>query len=91
MQTELKKTNDKFFINHHSNIFTVKLAWDIGQPFVCGTLEEVVKYALQPNNGIEYFARINQNGIKKVSKRDLKAMLSHAPLTKLGEELFKKY
>lgn len=82
---------DNFFINQSDRIFTVRLMWSIAQPFVCGTLEEVVKYALQPNNGIEYFAEITGQKFKKVSKKDLKAMLSHAPLNKLGEELFKKY
>jgi hypothetical protein len=83
--------NDKIFINKSNRIFTVRLMWDIGQPFVCGTLEEVVKYAIQPNNGIEYFAELTGNKFKRVSKKDLKAMLSHSSLTKLGEELFKKY
>lgn len=81
----------KFFINHSDRIFTVKLMWDISQPFVCGTLEEVVKYAIKPNNGIEYFAEITNGKFKKVSKKELKAMLSHKPLVELGEILFKKY
>lgn len=85
------KAETNFFLNTHSRIFTVKLMWDIAQPFVCGTLEEVVKYALLPNNGIEYFAEITGGKIKKVAKKELKAMLSHAPLTELCEQLFKKY
>lgn len=83
--------NDKMFINQSNRVFTVRLMWDIGQPFVCGTLEEVVKYALEPNNGIEYFAEITNCKFKKVSKKDLKAMLSHEPNVELGKRLFAKY
>ena len=80
-----------FFLNSNDRIFTVRLMWGIAQPFVCGTLEEVVKYALQTNNGIEYFAELTNGKFKKLSKKDLKAMLSHAPLVELGEQLFKKF
>lgn len=82
----------QFFINDHDRIFTVKLAWDIAQPFVCGKLQHVVEYALQPNNGIEYFAEITNGKFSKVSKKQLKNMLSHGDiLPKLSEQLFKKY
>jgi hypothetical protein len=84
-------TNQTFFINQMSQIFTVKLAWNIGQPFACGTLEEVVKYALQPNNGIEGFYEITNNSIKKVSKKQIKYLLECQQLTDLSEQLFKKY
>jgi hypothetical protein len=80
-----------FFINDYDRIFTVRLMWNISQPFVCGTLEDVVKYALKPNNGIEYFAELTNGKFNKVSKKDLKAMLSNAPLTELSKELFNKY
>ena len=80
-----------FFLNSNDRIFTVRLMWGIAQPFVCGTLEEVVKYALQTNNGIEYFAELTNGKFKKLSKKDLKVMLSHAPLVELGEQLFKKF
>ena len=83
---------DKFFTNDYSRIFTVKLAWHISQPFVCGEIEDVVKYALQPNNGIEYFAEITHSSIKKVSKKDLKALLSrNVELQELSKQLFSKY
>lgn len=82
---------NNFFINHTDRIFTVRLAWDIDQPFVCGSLQNVVEYAIQPNNGIEYFAEISNFKFRKVSKKELKAMLSHGPLTELGNQLFKKY
>jgi hypothetical protein len=84
-------TRNTFFINDYDRIFTVKLLWDIRQPFVCGDLKSVVEYALKLNNGIEYFAEITGGKFKKVSKKELKAMLSHKPLTELGEQLFKKY
>ena len=80
-----------FFINDYNRIFTVKLAWNIGQPFVCGALKEVVEYALKPNNGIEYFAEITNSIIKKVSKKDLKSMLEAQQLKELSTELFSKY
>lgn len=82
---------NEIFINDYDRIFTVRLMWNISQPFVCGTLKEVVKYALQPNNGIEYFAEITNGKFKKVSKANLKAMLSYEPLTEMSKELFKKY
>ena len=80
-----------FFINTHSNIYTVHLLWNIGQPFVCGTLEEVVKYALKPNNGIDYFALISNYKIEKVSKKDLKNMLICQGYENLSKELFSKF
>lgn len=81
-----------FFINDYDRIFTVKLAWNIGQPFVCGKLQNVIEYALKPNNGIEYFAEITNGKISKVSKKQLKAMLSHGDiLPELSKQLFKKY
>ncbi len=80
------------FINETHRIFTVRLSWDIGQPFVCGTLTEVVKYALTAKNGIDYFAEISNMKFKKVSKKQLKTMLSHgAENIELSKELFKKY
>lgn len=69
-------------------VFTVRGAWDIGQPFVCGNLYEVIEYALTLENGIDYFAEISNTGFKKLSKKALKNMLSY---NKTGEELFKKY
>jgi hypothetical protein len=86
------ETQNTFFSNSYDRIFTVRLMWSIGQPFVCGTIEEIVKYALKPNNGIEYFAEITNGSFKKVSKKDIKALLSRTPeLTELSKELFKKY
>ena len=90
MNTTNAKRND-FFINDYDRIFTVKLAWNIGQPFVCGTLKKVVEYAIEPNNRIEYFAELT-NGGKKVSKKELKALLSHTTeLAELSKKLFSKY
>lgn len=87
-----RETRQEFFINDYDAIYTVKLAWNINQPFVCGTLEKVVEYALKPNNGIEYFAEISGYKLKKISKKQLKSMLSHGEfLPKLAEQLFKKY
>jgi hypothetical protein len=81
-----------FFLNRNSRVFTVRLMWDIAQPFVCGTLPEVVKYALQPNNGIEGFYEITGRKIRKVSKEELKKLLSQsAEKTELREQLFKKF
>lgn len=83
---------DKFFLNDYSRVFTVKLAWHIAQPFVCGELKEIVEYALKPNNGIEYFAEVTNAGFKKVSKKDLKALLSrNEDLQALSKQLFAKY
>lgn len=83
---------DKFFLNDYSKIFTVKLAWQIAQPFVCGELKEVIEYALKPNNGIEYFAEVTNSGFKKVSKKELREMLSYKEdLQALSQQLFAKY
>ena len=79
------------YINDYNRIFSVRLAWNIKQPFVCGTLEQVVEYALEPNNGIEYFCEITNGKIKKVSKKDLKVMLNAQGFENLSIELFKKY
>ena len=76
----------------YHRVFTVRGAWDIGQPFVCGQLEEVVEYALTLENGIDYFAEISNTGFKKLSKKTLKNMLSYSNRTgELAEKLFKKY
>lgn len=80
------------YINNYNRIFSVRLMWDIGQPFVCGTLEQVVKYALQPNNGIEYFCEIDtHHKVRKVPKKELKEMLLAQGLKDMSIELFKKY
>jgi len=84
-------TNNTFFENKSSCIYTVRLLWNIGQPFVCGTLEEIVKYALKPNNGIDFFAEIHNYKIKKVSKKELKNMLICQGFESLSKELFSKY
>ena len=54
-----------------NRVFTVRGSWDIGQPFVCGKLEEVIEYALTLENGIEYFAEISNLGFKKISKKTM--------------------
>lgn len=82
---------DTFFKNEFDRIFTVKLLWNIGQPFVCGTLKSIVEYALKPNNGIESFYEITNNSMKRVSKKDLKTLLENAGLTELSKKLFLKY
>lgn len=80
------------YIQDYNRVFTVRGAWDIGQPFVCGSLEEVIEYALTLENGIEYFAEINNVGFKKIPKKQLKVMLSYRESNKeLSEKLFKKY
>lgn len=80
------------YINDYNRIFSVRLLWNIGQPFVCGTLKQIVEYALKPNNGIEYFCEIDTyHKVKKVSKKQLKEMLLAQGLEDLSVELFKKY
>ena len=93
MQSTENNTRNTFFINDYDRIFTVRLAWNISQPFVCGTLTDVVKYALTAKNGIEYFAEIeNQSKIKKLSKKLLRDMLSHGEEKQaLSIELFKRF
>jgi benzoyl-CoA reductase/2-hydroxyglutaryl-CoA dehydratase subunit BcrC/BadD/HgdB len=84
------QNRQNFFINKYDRIFTVKLAFDISQPFVCGDLKSVVKYALKSKNGIEYFTELT--GGKKISKKDLKEMLSKTEeLQQLSIKLFKIY
>ena len=86
------ETRQNFFSNSYDRIFTVKLAWNIRQPFVCGDLKSIVEYALNPNNGIEYFAEITDGKIKKVSRKDLKTWLSrNEELNTLSLQLFKKF
>lgn len=82
-------TQNDFFQNNYDRIFSVVLLWDIGQPFVCGTLEKVVEYALKPNNGISHFIELT-NGYKKVSKKDLKAMLERQN-KEMSIELFSRF
>lgn len=82
-------SRDTFFQNTYDRVFTVRLLWNIGQPLVCGTLEEVVKYALKPNNGIEGFYEIEGNKMRKVSKKEMKEFTIISE--DLKTELFKKY
>lgn len=86
------ESKQTFFQNDYNTIYSVHLLWSIGQPLVFGTLQEVVKYALKPNNGIDYFCEITPlHKVKKVSKKDLKNMLESQGLKNLSDELFKKY
>ena len=66
-----------FFINDSDRIFTVRLMWSIGQPWVCGTIDKVVEYALEPNNGIEGIYEILGKEIYKISKKDLYEILGY--------------
>jgi len=75
----------------NSTVYTVRLLWDVGQPFVCGSLEEVVKYSLKENNGIDYFAEITNLGFKKLSKKYLKTILGVRGLNELSKSLFSIY
>lgn len=89
--------NQIFFKNENDRLFTVVLKWHTRQPFVCGTLPEIVKYALDKGErGIEAFFEITYGQstpkLSKVSKANLKAMLSHGPeKIELSVQLFKKY
>ena len=86
-----------FFSNQNDRLFTVVLKWSLRQPFVCGTLPEIVKFALEKGErGIEAFYEIHYGSacpkLKKVSKKDLKSMLSHeAENVELSVQLFKRY
>jgi len=86
-----------FFSNQNDRLFTVVLKWSLRQPFVCGTLPEVVKYALEHGErGIEAFYEITYGSacpkLTKVSKKNLQAMLSHGGKdVELSEQLFKRY
>lgn len=83
--------NDKLFINHYNRIFMVRFLWITSQPTVIGELEEIVSYALETkNNGIESFYEIEGSKIRKVSKNELKEMLSYKYID-LMERLFKVY
>ena len=89
--------NQKFFSNENDRLFTVVLKWSLRQPFVCGTLPEIVKYAIDKGErGIEAFYEITYGQsapkLSKVSKANLKAMLSHNDKNiEISEQLFKKY
>lgn len=76
-----------FFKNEYDRIFTVKLLSKPLQPFVCGTIEEVVKYALTHEKGIGGFYELTRYKATKVSKKDLREIL----LPDLAEQLFKIY
>lgn len=81
---------DKLFINDYDRVFMVRFMWNIGQPIVIGTLQEVVKYALNTsNNGIKGFYEIEGDRLNKVSKRELREMLSFD--NTLSVNLFKVY
>lgn len=83
--------DSKFFLNKHDRIFTVRLLWSIGQPIVFGTLEEIIKYALKPNNGIEGFYEVEGKKMCKVSKKELKEFMCNKDLKPLLEQLFTIY
>jgi hypothetical protein len=87
--------NQIFFSNENDRLFTVVLKWSLRQPFVVGTLPEVVQYALDKGErGIEAFYEITYGSycpkLSKVSKVNLKSMLSHKD-AELGVQLFSKY
>lgn len=71
-------------------LFTVKLRWATSFPFVVGTLEEVVKYALTHNRGIDGFYEIVGLKFRKLSKKEIKSILSHGN-GELSDKLFKVY
>ena len=71
-------------------LFTVKLRQAIGSPFVVGTLEEVVKYALTHDRGIDGFYEIEGLKFRKLSKKEIKSILSHGN-SELSDKLFKVY
>lgn len=86
---EKENKRDTLFTNSYDRVFSVRLQWNISQPFVCGQLQHVVEYALQPNNGIEAFYELTDCKLKKVSKKELKRLLVNLP--ELSNALFKKY
>lgn len=88
----MNTNKQEFFINNYDRIFTVRLLWSTKQPIVFGTLKEIIKYALQPNNGIEGFYEVEGKKLRKVSKKELKEIGNYdEELEQLKEELFKKY
>lgn len=88
----MNTNRQEFFINNYDRIFTVRLLWSIGQPIVFGTIKEIIKYSLQPNNGIEGFYEVEGKRLRKVSKKELKEIGHYdKELQQLKEELFKKY
>lgn len=83
-------TNDKFFKNEGSRIFSVRFMWHIGQPFVCGTLKEILDYAIQEQKEIEYFVELDTRYTKgrKVSKKELREILDASGLSEYKEKLY---
>ena len=77
------------YINNYNRVFSVRFLWDISQPFVCGTLEEIVEYAIKNSEKqIDYFYEISYHKIRKVTKKELKnSYLDDS----LKSELFKRY
>lgn len=82
--------NTRIYKNNYSRIFAVKLLFSTSQPFVCGELKDVVKYALDFPTGIDYFVEINTDNFKprKVSKKEIKEMLNMLAEIELCKKLF---
>lgn len=81
-----------FFLNKYHRVFTVKFMYDLTQPFICGTFEEILKHATtREHNGIEGFFELTGYKVRKVSKKELKTMIAAQRLYELGEKLFKIY
>ena len=64
-----------YFQNTYDRIFTVKLSDYIGQPFVCGTIDRVIKYALNCNHNIEGIYELSNHEFNKLSTYELKEIL----------------
>ena len=89
---KLIKTMDLFKIER-KEIYTVKFSWELSQPFVCGTFEEIIKYAIEnQKNGIDGFYHINNFKFEKMTKKELTNRLSYTDkVLNLKEQLFKIY
>lgn len=64
-----------------NRVFIAKAMWRTTAPTVIGSIEEVVKFALDSDyfkNGIEYIKELEGTKFVRVSKKDIEKLLSYS-------------
>ena len=80
-----------FFINSHDRIFTVRYTKRMGQHFVCGTIDTVVKYIMDnPQWSVLGVYEIGDRSYQRMTKNDLKWLLYQYTYNDLSD-YYKEY
>lgn len=86
--------NTKILVSQR-RIFMAKAAWNIGSPTTIGEIEEVIKQILYSGNfqnGVEYIKELEGTKFVRVSKEQIKRLMSYdATSEELVTKLFKIY